>query len=219
MSDSSSSPRTDWSVSPLVADDEADNFGYGCYGESSSSNISNSNNNSNKNNRSNNSNHNYNYANPSPMFSDDMGPATPLVLDSMDSEPNPFLNNTANEYDDDDGGGGELKSENDRLRNMVGIMRKEMEELTNQLLLASPDGKSQPQSSSDAAAAAASSRTTAPQLSHSSTRAALAAPIRALAIGGAVLSLVAVRLGTSGADRIQPCTRAGMARRRGRRRR
>jgi len=74
---------------------------------------------------------------PSPMFSDDMGPATPLVLDSIDSEPNPYLNNSQG------GGGGSeaILAENERLRDTVGLMRSEMEELTNQLLDKSDAGE------------------------------------------------------------------------------
>ncbi|GMI18797.1 hypothetical protein TrLO_g13330 [Triparma laevis f. longispina] len=68
-------------------------------------------------------------AQPSPMFSDDMGPATPLVLDSMGDSTVGFSNNNNN---------GNLEAENKKLREMVGVMRHEMEDLTKQLL-SSPD--------------------------------------------------------------------------------
>mmetsp|Transcript_28589 Transcript_28589/g.54009 ORF Transcript_28589/g.54009 Transcript_28589/m.54009 type:complete len:985 (-) Transcript_28589:27-2981(-) len=91
---------------------------------------------------------------PSPMFSDDMGPATPLVIDSMGDSTVGFANNN-------DGPSGALEAENKKLREMVGAMRHEMEDLTKQLL-SSPDGNlaapaaitsSTPRSSSAATAA------------------------------------------------------------------
>ena len=62
---------------------------------------------------------------PSPMFSDDMGPATPLVIESM-GEGSAF------------GKDAELEKENRKFKDMVGMMRKEMEELTAELM--SPQG-------------------------------------------------------------------------------
>ena len=47
-----------------------------------------------------------------PLSSEDMGPATPLVLDSMESEPNPFLQRDPAE--------GELAAENVRARGKAG---------------------------------------------------------------------------------------------------
>ncbi|GMH51103.1 hypothetical protein TrRE_jg12734 [Triparma retinervis] len=62
---------------------------------------------------------------PSPMFSDDMGPATPLVIESM-GEGSAF------------GRDAEIERENRKLKDMVGMMRKEMEGLTAELM--SPQG-------------------------------------------------------------------------------
>ena len=62
---------------------------------------------------------------PSPMFSDDMGPATPIVIESV-GDRSAF------------GRPGELEVENRKLKDMVGVMRKEMETLTKELM--SPHG-------------------------------------------------------------------------------
>jgi len=87
---------------------------------------------------------------PSPMFSDDLGPATPLVLDSLETTKMSALNTDSSNFGNNtpdtrssavgaestNGGDGGADSNNNKdgeiamLRGIIGEMRSEMEELT-----------------------------------------------------------------------------------------
>ena len=70
---------------------------------------------------------------PSPMFSDDMGPATPLIIDSIGEESSTGGLGGV-------GRAAELKAENQNLREMISLMRKEMENLTGPASKATAEG-------------------------------------------------------------------------------